>query len=115
MSVLVTWAILSVGLFVASQILSKMRIEGGVLGHIVVGGAFGLVLALTGGLIHFGLGMMSFGLTWVFGFLGQVLVGAVVLKITDLFSDRLEVKGIGTAVLASLILSLVANVSYGLL
>lgn len=114
MNILLTWAALSLGMFLSSQLLARMEIRGGIGGHLIVGAGFGIVLALTGWAIHLALGLMTFGLTWVFGFVGQVLVGAIVLKITDLMSERLKVDGIGTALVASLILTVTANVVYAL-
>ncbi len=112
MSILASWAALAAGIFLTSMFLDRMKVEGGVVSFVVVSGLYGLLLGVTGWAIHLALGVMSFGLTWVFGFLGHVLVGAVVLKLTDLLSDRLEIKGFGTPVVASLILTATANAAY---
>ncbi|MEC7526167.1 MAG: phage holin family protein [Myxococcota bacterium] len=111
MSILITWAVLAFSMFVASQMLSRMKIEGGIVGHFVVSAGFGLLMLLTGWFFHMALGFLSGGLLFVFGFLGKVLAGAIVLKLTDVFSDRLKVEGLGTAVLASLIISLSGTVA----
>ena len=111
MSILVTWAVLALSMFIASRSLSRMKIEGGVVSHLVVSAGFGLLMLLTGWLFQLALGVLSGGLLFVFGFVGQVLAGAIVLKLTDLFSERLKVEGFGTAILASLIISLSGTVA----
>lgn len=111
MSILVTWAVLAFSMWVATLFLSKMKIEGGIVSHFVVAGVFGLLMTFVGWIIYALLGTFSGGLLFVFSFLGKLLAGAIVLKITDAFSDRLTVDGFGTAIVASLVMSLSGSVA----
>lgn len=104
-ALLTTWAVLTISMFVAAQLLPKMKIEGGILSHFMVSGAFALLMMFTGWFFHLILGAMSFGILTMFSFVARVLVVGIVLKLTDLFSDRLEIKGWGTAFKAALIMS----------
>ena len=106
MEILIHWAGLTLGMFVASKLLARMEIDGGLGTHLAVSGVFGLLLALTGWAFHLALGLSSLGLLFVFGFVAQVLVGAIVLKITDALFARLRVDGFGTALLAALTIGL---------
>ncbi|HJL16640.1 MAG TPA: phage holin family protein [Sandaracinaceae bacterium LLY-WYZ-13_1] len=106
MEILISWAVLTLGMFLASKLLSRMSIEGGIGSHLLVSAVFGLILALTGWVFTLVLGVLSLGLLFFFSFLAQVLVGAIVLKITDAVFERLRVDGFGTALLAALIISL---------
>lgn len=106
MSILITWAALTLGMFLASKVLSRMEIQGGIGSHLLVSAAFGLILTVTGWALHLALGFLSLGLLFFFSFVSQVIVGAIVLKITDVVFDRLRVDGLGTALLAALIISL---------
>ena len=115
MSILVTWAVLTLSMWVATLFLSKMKIKGGIISHFLVAGGFGLLMTLVGGLIYALLGTFSGGFLFVFSFLGKLLAGAIVLKITDMFSDRLEVKGFGTAIMGALIISLSGSVAEAVL
>jgi len=101
-----TWALLTVSMYVAAQLLPKMKIEGGIVSHFLVSGAFALLMMLTGWFFHFLLGAVSFGLLTMFSFVAKILVVGIVLKLTDLFSDRLRVEGWSTAFAAALIMSL---------
>jgi uncharacterized membrane protein YvlD (DUF360 family) len=115
MEILITWAVLTLGMFLASKLLSRMEIEGGVGSHLVVSAVFGLILAVTGWFFHLALGFLSLGLLFFFGFVAQVLVGAIVLKITDAFFERLRVEGFGTALLAALIISVTGTLARAVL
>lgn len=104
-ALLSTWAVLTLSMFVSAQLLPKMKIEGGVFSHFLVSGAFALLMMFTGWIFHFLLGAVSFGLLTAFSFVAKVLVVGIVLKLTDLFSDRLKIKGWKTAFQAALIMS----------
>jgi uncharacterized membrane protein YvlD (DUF360 family) len=105
-AILVTWAAITLGMFVSTKVLPRMKLKGGLGSHLVVSGAFGVILAFTGWFFHLLLGISTFGLLFIFGSVAQVLVAAIVLKITDAFFGRLKVDGFGTAILAGLIISI---------
>jgi len=111
MSLLVTWAVLAFSMFIASQMLSRMKIEGGIFSHFVVSALFGLLMLVSGWFFYAALGFLSGGVLFAFSFLGKVLAGAIVLKLTDMFSDRLKVEGFGTAIVAALIMSVSGSVA----
>ena len=115
MSILINWAVLTFSMYVASQLLSRMKIEGGFISHIVVSGLFGLLMALTSWFFATVVVLASFGLLLAFGFLLKVIVGAIVLKLTDLFSSRLKVEGFGTALLAALIMAVTSTATEAVL
>ena len=103
--ILISWAVITLGIFLASKVLSRMTLEGGLGSHLAVSAVFGLVFALTGWLFHLVLGFLTLGLLFFFSFVAQVLVATIVLKITDAIFERLRVDGFGTALLAGLIIS----------
>lgn len=109
MEIVITWAALTLAMWLAARLLPGMEIRGSVGSHLLVSAAFGLLLFFTGWMSHFLLGVMSLGLLFVFGFIARVIVGAIVLKITDAVSDRLRVDGFGTALLASLVIGVVGS------
>ncbi|MGE0787353.1 MAG: phage holin family protein [Sandaracinaceae bacterium] len=115
MSILITWAVLTFSMWVATQLLSKMKIEGGLLSHLFVSAIFGILLTFVGSIVYVVLGTFSLGLLFVFSFLGKLLAGAIVLKLTDMFSSRLKVDGFGTAFLAALIMSFAGTVAEAVL
>lgn len=115
MGILVSWLVLTAGMYLAAKALPGMKIEGGFGSHLMVSAVFGLIFALTGWALHLLLGFLTLGLLFILSFVAQVVVAALVLKITDAFLDRLEVRGAMTALLAGLILSLTDAVARYLL
>ena len=111
MSILITWAVITVSMFVASQMLTRMKIKGGIWNHFVVSALFGVLMMVSGWFFYAVLGFATGGLLFMFSFVGKVLAGAIVLKLTDLFSDRLKVEGFGTAVVAALIMSVSGSIA----
>lgn len=109
MGILITWAAITAAMWLCTKLLSRMEIEGGVGSHLLVSAAFGVLLTLTGWFFHLVLGFLSLGLLFFFSFVARVLVGAIVLKITDVLSSRLRIDGWGTLLLASLIISAVGS------
>lgn len=107
--ILITWAALTAAMWVAAGLLPSMEIRGGVKSHLLVSASFGLFMLATGWIFHLALGVLGVGLSFVLGFVARVVVGAIVLKLTDAVSDRLRVEGMGTAVLASLVISVVGG------
>lgn len=104
-SILISWAVITLGIFLAAKLLSRMKLEGGIGSHLAVSAVFGLIFAITGWFFHLVLGFMTLGLLFFFSFVAQVIVATIVLKITDVIFERLRVEGIGTALLAGLIIS----------
>jgi putative membrane protein len=115
MTILVTWVALTLAMWLSARLLPSMEIRGGVGTHLLVSGAFGLLLFLTGWLFHLILGVATFGLLFIFGFVARVIVGAIVLKLLDAFTKRLRVRGFGTALLAALIISVVGSAAEALM
>lgn len=115
MSILITWAALTVAMWAAAKLLPSMEIRGGIASHFLVSAGFGLLLFLTGWIFHLLLGVVSFGLLFVLGFVARVLVGAIVLKLVDTFTNRLRVDGFGTAILAAVIISVIGTVTEALM
>ncbi len=107
--ILITWAAITAAMWLSARFLPSMEIRGGIGSHLVVSAAFGVLLFFTGWLFHLLLGVVSLGLLFIFSFIARILVGAIVLKITDALSSRLRVDGWGTAILASVIIALVGT------
>jgi putative membrane protein len=115
MGILITWAVLTVGLFVASKLLDGMEIKGGIGSHLLVAGLFGLANAFLGPPLFLAIGIGTLGLGLLLGFVTRLIVSALLLVLVDKVSDRLKVKTFGTAVLAALVISVVGTLADWLL
>lgn len=115
MGILITWAILTVGLFVAAKLLDGMEIKGGIVSHLLVAGLFGLANTFLGPPLFLAIGIGTLGFGLLLGFVTRLIVSALMLVLVDKVSDRLKVKTFGTAVLAALIVSVVGTLADWLL
>lgn len=108
---LVSWAALTIGLFLAAKILKGMTIHGGVGAHLMVSAVYGLLLFFLGGCLQFVLKVGSLGLLALFSFLAQWIAGTILLIVTDKMTKSLKIDGIGTAALAALIAAVFSAVA----
>ena len=111
MSLLITWVILTLGLFVASKVLDGMTIKGGIGSHLLVSALFGLLNVVLGGFLFHLIGIGTLGLGYLLAFITRLIVTALMLVLVDKLSDRLKIKTFGTAFLAALIVSLVGTLA----
>lgn len=111
MDVLITWAMYTVALALVAAIVPGFEIKGGLKGHILVAALFGLLNWALGWLLSAVLTVATLGLFWLLGIIAHTIVLALVLLITDRFTDRLNIKSFWIAWLAAAIIS----VSVGLL
>ncbi|MFK8000518.1 MAG: phage holin family protein [Polyangiales bacterium] len=111
MSLLISWVTLTVSLFAASKLLKGFTIKGGVGSHLGVAALYGLMLFAFGWCIHGLLILLSAGLALLplLSFVAQLMVGAILLLVTDKMSKRLTIDGFGTAFMAALIGALTSN------
>ncbi len=111
MQMIITWALYSLALALAAALLGGFKIRGGLPGVLGVAALFGILNWALAWLLKIVLGVLSLGLLWVLGFVLHALVTAIVLKITDAFSDKLEIKSFWTALVAGVIMSLTVSVA----
>jgi putative membrane protein len=114
-SILISWGVVTVALWAASEFLDGMTIKGGLVGHVLTAAVFGLLNVLVGWLLFLVIGFASLGLGFIFAFVTRVIVTAILLKVTDALSSKLRVRSFGTAVIAAVIMSLVTGVTEWLL
>jgi putative membrane protein len=77
---------------------------------IVVAAVFGIVNFLLGTLLYYVLGIATLGIGFWLSLLTHWIVNAILLKITDGLTSRLEVRSFGTALIAALVMSLLGKV-----
>jgi uncharacterized membrane protein YvlD (DUF360 family) len=111
MGILITWAVTTVSLFVASQLLDGMKLKGGVVSHFFVAALFGIMNVLLGQAIYLAIGIGTLGLGFLLAFVSRLLATAFVLRIVGALTSRLSLKDFKTAFLAATIMSVTASVS----
>jgi putative membrane protein len=100
MHLLLTWLVWAVAIWLTAKLLPGFQVRG-FGGAIVVALVFGLLNAVLGTFLYVAIGVTTLGLGFAFAFVTRWFVTAVLLKITDAFSDRLTINSFGTALIAS--------------
>ena len=109
MDLLISWAVLTFSMYVATRLLDGIRIKGGPLDHFVVSAIFGTLSFFVGWLVYVVLGLLSLGVGFlpVFAFITRLVTMAILLKLTDRLTNRLKIESFGTAFVASFIMAIV--------
>jgi putative membrane protein len=100
---LVRWGILAIAVYLAAWIVGGVDLEGGLVSLVVVAGILGLVNALAGTLLR----ILSTPLIILSLGLFSIVINMVVLWITTLLTDRIEIDGFWSYLWASIIISIV--------
>ena len=104
MGILMSWLVLSFAIYLTALILPGFEVRG-VGGAVVVAAVFGLLNWALGFVIFVILGVATLGIGFLLAFITRWIVNAILLKVTDAFSQNLRIKSFGTAFLAALLMS----------
>lgn len=110
MHTLFSWLLLSVSVWITALILPGFRVRG-FGGALVVAAIFGLLNWALGWLLFVMIGVGTLGIGFFLAFITRWIVDAILLKVTDWTTDRLEIRSFGWALAAALIMSLLGTAS----
>jgi len=109
MRLILRWVVLALAIWAATAILPGITVHGGARTYLWVALLFGLINAVLGSIIKvltFPVTIVTFGLfIWV--------INAAMLELTARWSAKLDIKDFWTALLASLIISIVSSLLRG--
>ena len=105
---LLQWLVLSLAFWLTAKIVPGFRVAS-LKDAIVVAAVFGVVNFLLGTILYYVFGIMTLGLGFLLSLLTHWFVNAILLKITDGITRRLEVRSFGTALIAALVMSLLGK------
>jgi putative membrane protein len=113
MSLLLSWAILSLAVWVTAVILPGFHVRS--FGSaIVVAALFGILNFFLGWLFFVVFAIATLGLALLFAFLTRWLINAILLKLVDAFTDGLKIDGFGWALAGAFLMSLFGTLGEGL-
>jgi putative membrane protein len=104
--ILISWLILSGAFYLTAELLPGFEVKGGAQGAALVAALFGVINWLIGWLLFVILGIASLGIGFLLAFLTRWVVNAILLKLVDALSDKLNIRSFGTALIGALIISL---------
>jgi putative membrane protein len=103
---LISWATIAAGLWASDKLLDGFKIKGGIGSFLLVAAVFGVLNFLLGWLVFGLIGIASLGLGFLFAFLTRLVVAALMLKLADAVSSRLEIRSFKVAFFAACIMAL---------
>jgi putative membrane protein len=110
LSLLLSWLVLSLSVYVVSELLPGVILRKPA-DAIIVAALLGIVNLLIGWLLFFVIGVVTLGIGFLLAFVTRWIVGAIILMLVAAMTERLEVRGFGTALLAALLMSLIGTVA----
>jgi putative membrane protein len=102
---LIRWAVLAFSMWIATLVVPGITVDGGITTYLWVALLFGLINSVFGSIIKvltFPVSIVTFGL-FLF------VVNAAMLSLTARWSEKIEVTGFWSALLASLIISVITT------
>ena len=102
---LIRWAVLAFSMWIATLIVPGITVDGGVITYLWVALLFGLINSVFGSIIKVLTSPVSIVTFGLFLF----VVNAAMLSLTARWSEKLEVTGFWSALLASLIISVITT------
>ncbi|HTV19987.1 MAG TPA: phage holin family protein [Polyangiaceae bacterium] len=108
--ILISWLILSGAFYLTAELLPGFEVKGGAQGALLVAALFGVINWLIGWLLFVLLGIASLGIGFLLAFITRWIVNAILLKLVDALSDKLNIRSFGTALIGALIISLIGTI-----
>jgi len=109
MSLLISWLILSVAVWVTAAVLPGFKVKD-FKSAIIVAAVFGLLNFFLGWLLFAMFTVATLGLAWLLAFLTRWFINALLLALTDRLTDHLKIESFKWAVLGALVIALVGAV-----
>jgi putative membrane protein len=114
MSILLSWLILSLAVWLTAAILPGFHIKSA-RSAIIVAAIFGILNFLLGWLLFAIFTIATLGLAWLLAFLTRWIINAILLKLTDALTDHLRIDGFGWALVGALLMSAIGTLGQWLI
>src|SRR4030095_14822243 len=108
MSLLISWLILSLAVWVTAAILPGFHVKD-FKSALIVAAIFGVLNFLLGWLLFVVFAVATLGIAWLLAFITRWIINALLLVITDKLTDHLKIDGFGWALGGALVMSLVGT------
>lgn len=110
-SLLLSWLMAALALLVSDKLFSGVRLQGGLLSALLIAAAFAVLRFLLGWLLFGILGIATLGLGFIFHFVTQLVVAAIVLKLTSALSSRFAIDGFLPALGAAVLMAVAGEIA----
>ena len=114
LSVLLSWMLLAVAIYIAAGMLDGVKVKS-FPAAMVVAAIFGVLNVAVGWLLFWLIVVGTAGLGYLLAFVTRLVVNTILLKVTDAVSDSIEIKNLGSAFVAAIIMSVVVTIGQWIL
>jgi putative membrane protein len=108
---LIAWLILTLGILAAAKVVPGVRVPN-FRDAMIAAAVFGILDVLLAKALFIIFGVVTLGLGFLFFFITFWVINALLLKLTDVLTDRLTINGFGSALLAALVISVVGALGH---
>lgn|SRR5699024_1501480 len=109
MSLILSWLILTVAVWLTSIILPGFHVKN-FTSAILVAALFGILNFFLGWLLFAIFTVATLGLAWLLAFITRWIIDAILLKLADGMTDHLRIDSFGWALGGALVMSLIGTV-----
>ncbi len=106
MNLLIALAINTLGVLIAAQLVPGVKVSS-LSAAVKFGAIFGVLLFFLGGIFTFFAGLFTLSLLWIFENVCALVVGTIIVKLSDALVDDVKVDGWGSAFLTALAVTVV--------
>jgi putative membrane protein len=108
MSLILSWLILSLAVWVTAMVLPGFHVKN-FSSAIMVAAIFGVLNFFLGWLLFAVFTIATLGLAWLLAFITRWIINAILLKLTDALTDRLRIDSFGWALAGAALMSLLGT------
>lgn len=108
MSLLLSWLILSIAVWITAAVLPGFHVKDFV-SAVLVAAIFGVLNFLLGWLLFAVFTIVTLGIAWLLAFITRWIINAILLMLTDRLTDRLKVDSFGWALGGALMMSAIGT------
>jgi putative membrane protein len=109
-NLLIAWLILTLGVLAAAKLVPGVSVPD-FWDAVIVAAVFGILNVLLAWVLFIVFGVITLGIGFLFFFITFWVINAILLKLTDALTDRITIRGFGSAMLAALVISVVGALS----
>src|ERR687897_3048426 len=113
MSLILSWLILTLAVWVTSAILPGFHVKS-FKSALLVAAIFGVLNFLLGWLLFAIFSVATLGIAWLLAFITRWIINAILLVLTDKLTDQLHIDGFGWALGGALMMSVLGTIGESL-
>lgn len=112
LSIIIAWILSAAALLLADRLFEGVELKGDFATALLVAAGYSVLSFLLGWFIFGLLGIATLGLGFIFHFITQLIVAAILLRLTSALSRRFTIKSFGPALGTAILLALAGEIAF---